>query len=120
MARKVLIFQTIVSIVSAVIFTLLAGKNSGISAALGGVSCLIPAFIFAHFAFKYAGATQNKLVVQSFSKGNKLKFFMTIILFALALKWSEIQFLPLIVTYIITVAAQWPIIIFLHRVDKLT
>ncbi len=117
LARKVLFYQTIFALVLSSLFAFFLGVNSGISAALGGITSLIPALIFAHFAFKYAGASKNKLVVQSFNRGNKLKFVMTIVLFALAMQWSEIAFLPLIVTYLLTTVAQWPLIGFLHRAN---
>ncbi|GAC12666.1 ATP synthase subunit I [Aliiglaciecola lipolytica] len=116
LARKVLFFQSIVAIVCSILFAILKGQNSGISAFYGGITCLLPALVFAHYAFRYAGARQNKLVVRSFNRGSKIKFFLTIILFSLAFKWSEIEFLALLVTYLITTMAQWPIISFLHRV----
>ncbi|MEP4890687.1 MAG: ATP synthase subunit I [Aliiglaciecola sp.] len=118
LARKVLFIQSIIAILSAIFFAIFKGQNSGISAFYGGITCLIPAFVFAFYAFRYAGATQNEMVVRSFSKGSKIKFFLTIILFSLAFKWSEVEFLPLLVTYLITMMAQWPIISFLHRVKS--
>jgi ATP synthase protein I len=91
------------------------GKIEGISALYGGLICVIPNFVFAHLAFKFAGASQNKLVVRSFNKGSKLKFFLTIILFSLAFQWNEVAIKPLMISYVVTLFTQWPTIIFIHR-----
>jgi ATP synthase protein I len=118
LARKLLFYQCLITIFFTLFFTFFFGKYAGISALYGGVICLVSALIFAFLAFRYAGASQNKLVVQSFNKGNKLKFVFTIVLFVVVYKWPNLQPLPLIISYFVTLMAQWPIIIFLTRVDR--
>ena len=117
LARKVLFFQSLIAIVLTLFFTLLSGKYSGISAIYGGLICVLPGMVFAFLAFRYAGASQNKLVVRSFNKGSNLKFIFTIVLFVVVYKLPNLQPLPLLVSYIVTLMAQWPIIIFISRVD---
>ena len=118
LASKVLFYQSIIAIVLTLFFTLYSGKYSGISALYGGLICLFPGMVFAFLAFRYAGASQNKLVVRSFNKGSKLKFIFTIVLFVMAYKWSNLQPLPLLVSYIVTLMAQWPVIILISRVSR--
>tara|TARA_R110000751_G_scaffold307898_1_gene434180 strand:+ start:76669 stop:77058 length:390 start_codon:yes stop_codon:yes gene_type:complete len=118
LAKKVLFYQSLIAVVLAFIFTFYYGKNSGISALYGGLICVLPGMIFAFLAFRYAGANQNKLVVRSFNKGSKLKFIFTIVLFVLVYKWSNLQPLPLLVSYVVTLMAQWPIIILVSRVNR--
>lgn len=118
LAKKVLFFQSIVAIVLASFFTIYYGKYEGISALYGGLICILPASVFALLFFRYAGASQNKLVVRSFNKGSKFKFIFTIVLFILVYKWQNLQPLALLITYIVTLMAQWPIIIFLNRVTR--
>ena len=118
LARKVLIIQSIIVVLFTLFFAFFYGKYSGISALYGGLICLVSGTVFAFLAFRYAGASQNQLVVRSFNKGSKLKFVFTIVMFVLVYKWPNLQPLPLIVSYIVTLMAQWPIIIFLSRVDK--
>jgi ATP synthase protein I len=118
LAKKVLFFQGIVAIVLALFFTMNSGKYYGISALYGGLICVLPAAVFALLFFRYAGASQNKLVVRSFNKGSKLKFIFTIVLFILVYKWQNLQPLALLITYVVTLMAQWPIIIFLNRVTR--
>lgn len=118
LARKVLFFQSIIAIVLTLFFTIFYGNYAGISAFYGGLICVLPGKVFALLAFRYAGARQNKLVVRSFNKGSKLKFIFTIVLFVVVYKWSNLQPLPLLISYVVTLMAQWPIIIFISRVDR--
>ena len=117
LATKVLIYQSIIAIVLTLFFTLYSGKYSGISAFYGGMICLFPGMVFAFLAFRYAGASQNKLVVRSFNKGSKLKFIFTIVLFFVVYKWPNLQPLPLLISYVVTLMAQWPVIILVSRVN---
>lgn len=117
LAKKVLFFQSLVAIVLTFFYTIFYGKYQGISAAYGGLVCIIPGAIFAILAFRYTGASRLKLVVRSFNKGSKLKFIFTIVLFMLVYRWNNLQPIALLVTYVVTLMAQWPIIIFLNRVS---
>ena len=118
LARKVLFYQSLIAMTLACMFFLYLDKYSGISALYGGLVCVIPGVVFAFLAFRYAGASQNQLVVRSFSKGSKLKFLFTIVMFVVVYKWPNLQPLPLMSSYFVTLMAQWPIIIFLSRVDR--
>jgi ATP synthase protein I len=118
LAKKILFYQSLIVIVFSLCFTVFYGKYSGISALYGGVICLVTGMVFAFLAFRYAGASQNQLVVRSFNKGSKLKFLFTIVMFVVVYKWPNLQPLPLMISYFVTLMAQWPIIIFLSRVDR--
>ncbi|MGO4892264.1 ATP synthase subunit I [Flavobacterium sp. W21_SRS_FM6] len=118
LARKVIIYQSILAIVIALFFTFYGGKNSGLSAAYGAVSVILPSMIYAYFAFRYAGARQNKLVVRSFNKGSKIKFILTIVLFVFIYRWQNVDIMALMVSFTIVLLGQWPIIILVSRVKK--
>jgi ATP synthase protein I len=118
LAIKVLIYQSITAIVLTLFFIFYFGIYSGISAFYGGLICILPGMIFAFLAFRYAGASKNKLVVRSFNKGSKLKFIFTIVLFFVVYKWPDLQPLPLLISYVVTLMAQWPIIIIVSRVNR--
>jgi ATP synthase protein I len=118
LVRGVLLCQSLIVVICTLFFTFFLGKYSGLSALYGGMICLITGAVFAFLAFRYTGASQNSLVVRSFNKGSKLKFIFTIVLFVLVYKWPSLQPLPLIISYIVTLMAQWPIIIFLSHVDR--
>ncbi|MFT4994461.1 MAG: ATP synthase protein I [Paraglaciecola sp.] len=116
LAGKVIFFQLIVAIIASTMFSVFLGINSGISAVCGALACLLPGMVFAHLAFKYAGASRNQLVVRSFNQGSKLKLLLTILIFMMAYQWTGIQAMPLLVSYVLTLLAQWPIIILVSRV----
>tara|TARA_R110000772_G_scaffold96406_19_gene195013 strand:- start:3387 stop:3776 length:390 start_codon:yes stop_codon:yes gene_type:complete len=116
LAKNIFYCQMTIIIALSAFFAVIYGQNSAISSLFGGVICLLPNVIFAYFAFRYAGASKNKLVVQQFNKGSKLKFFATILLFIVAYQWKDIQPLPLMLSYVVTLVSQWPAILFLGRV----
>lgn len=118
LATKVLFYQSLIAIVLALFFTFYSGKYAGLSAIYGGFICVITGMVFAFLAFRYAGASKNKLVVRSFNQGSKLKFIFTIILFVMLFRWPNLQPLPLLVSYVVTMMAQWVIIIFISRVNR--
>lgn len=117
LASKVLIFQTTSGLILALIYLGFFGINAAISSVYGVLICIIPGLVFARFAFKYAGASQNKLVVRSFNQGSKLKMALSIILFFLVYKWVDVMPSAMLVTYVITLLAQWPYLVFLSRVE---
>lgn len=118
LATKVLFYQSLIAIVLTLFFLLFSGKYPGISAFYGSLICLLPGMIFAFLAFRYAGASQNRQVVRSINKGSKLKFIFTIVLFVLVYKWPNLQPLPLLISYVVTLMSQWPIIILVSRVSR--
>ncbi|WP_158972813.1 ATP synthase subunit I [Paraglaciecola sp. L3A3] len=118
LAKKVLFCQSIVAVAAALLYSIFSGKYEGLSALYGGLICVLPGAVFAFLVFRYAGASQNKLVVRSFNKGSKLKFIFTIVMFVLVYQWQNLQPMALLVAYVVTLMAQWPIIIFMNRVNR--
>ena len=116
LARDILYCQIAVVLVTVSLFAIILGKYAALSAFLGGFTCILPSLIFAFFAFRYAGARNNNLVVRQFSNGAKLKFLATLVLFMVAFQWQELQVLPMLVCYVITMTAQGPIILIISRV----
>ena len=87
-------FSIIVVFTCALITYCIWGLSYAYSVLLGGAIGIIPNFIFAYKAFKYAGATSSKLVVESFFSGVKLKMAATALLFGLTFKFLVIIPLP--------------------------
>lgn len=77
------------------------------SALAGGAVSIIPSMIFAHKAFKFAGASAAKQVVDSFNKGIKIKMILTAILFVLCFKFLVLTPLVFFTTYSLTMVAPW-------------
>lgn len=82
-----LIFVLICSVATYFIW----GLSFAQSVLAGGAISIIPNFVFAHKAFKYAGARSSEKVLDSFYSGEKLKIVLTAVLFALAFKFLAIE-----------------------------
>lgn len=108
LAAKILIFQGLVGLLVAFFVFVLSGQQAGFYAIAGVAVAWLPGAVFSFFAFRYAGATKNQLVVRSFRKGSALKLLITIFLFAFIFKQFQADFLPLMIGYIATLIAQWP------------
>ena len=119
LAKRVIFLQSLLALFIAVLFLFLWEEKISIHAALsalmGGLIHILPYAIFSFFAFKFAGASKNQLVVKSFSQGLKLKLFSAIVLFAVAYKWGSLIPVVLLVSYIVVLLSQWPIIMFIHK-----
>lgn len=100
--------QILISIVIVLIFSVATyfiwGLSFAHSVLSGGAISIIPNFVFAHKAFKYAGARSSEKVIDSFYSGEKLKIVLTAVLFALAFKFLAIEPLAFFSSFCIVVA----------------
>jgi ATP synthase protein I len=106
--RKFAYQQIGISITIVLIFTLIIyfiwGVTTATSALTGGVIGVVPNIIFAYKAFKYAGASASRKVIDSFFSGVKIKMGITALLFSLAFKFLIILPLPFFGTFCIVMA----------------
>lgn len=104
--KKIAKQQLIITISLVIVIALITYSNWGLSYAIsalaGGGVAIIPNFIFAHKAFKYAGARSAQKVVDSFYGGVKLKMLTTAILFSLCFKFLELSLATFFITYFLT------------------
>lgn len=117
LAKKTLITQLCAGLLISAILAVGMNTTSGVFALIGTGVCILPSAIFAFFAFRYAGAQQNQDVVRSFRKGSALKLVLTIVLFAIVFKKTDVQVLPLFIGYIVTLIAQWPGLLYFTRTN---
>lgn len=85
---------TFISLMSSLIIYFIFGYEFAKSAFLGSLVGIIPNLFFAYKAFKYAGATASKKVIDSFFSGVKQKMIMMAVLLSLTLKFVNILPLP--------------------------
>tara|TARA_B110000881_G_scaffold149680_1_gene132714 strand:- start:124 stop:540 length:417 start_codon:yes stop_codon:yes gene_type:complete len=106
--RKIAIKQTAFSMVVVLICCLVTYMNMGLEGAfssfIGGGIAIIPNMYFAYKAFKYAGASASRKVIDSFFSGVKMKMGITALLFSLAFKFLIILPLPFFGTFCIVMA----------------
>ena len=105
-ATKLIVFQVLIVVVCAVLFTLNDDMHAGYSAFLGGAIYVLPNYVFTRLAFRYMGARQSQNVAASFARGELLKLLLTIASFVAVLSLLEVKFLPLYVTFALAIASQ--------------
>ena len=77
----------------------------------GGISIIVTAYFAGHVFSVRAGSTASK-IARAFFVGESIKMVLTAILFAVAILWLDILFLPLFLTYIATLFAYWLVLPF--------
>ena len=91
--------------VTAALAFLLDDKMAAISALVGGLINILPNAMFILITHKYGGAQSAKKIMRSFYLGEVVKILLTATLFASTFIFLPVKILPLLVTYIICVAA---------------
>ena len=106
--REFAFIQILISIVIVLACSLATyfiwGLSYAHSVLAGGAISIIPNFVFAHKAFKYAGARSSEKVLDSFYTGEKLKIVLTAVLFALAFKFLAIEPIAFFSSFCLVVA----------------
>lgn len=113
-AFKLVLLQGVIAFISAVLVFFIWGASAAQSALLGGVVAALPNFVFAVYAFRFAGARQAKQVYASFKRGSVMKFLLTIIMFALVFKFVQVVALAFFVCFILVTFVNWLAPIFFH------
>ena len=112
---KLVAFQLLLVLIIALISTVFFSAKSGYSALAGGITFLLPNFIFVYMTFAYAGARQTKLVLRGFYAGEAIKLFLTVVLFVLFLKYGALSLMAFYISFSLLVASQWLAPLFFHN-----
>ena len=114
-AFKGVLFQGVVATIAAVIVLVGWGVEAGLSAWLGGLTVVLPNFVFAAYAFRYMGASKSEQVLSSLKRGKALKFLLTVCMFVLAFKHFLLLPVPFFSAYVLIFATQWIAPIFFNH-----
>ena len=106
-AQRLIACQLSLTVLLAIIATLLSSTTAGISALLGGLVSVLPNAYFAIKLFKYHGAMAAKQIVNSFYKGEALKMILSVVLFSLVFKFFKIIPVVFFAVYIVAQMAFW-------------
>lgn len=104
---KLVGLQLLIVLLLALILTVFFSVKSGYSGLAGGITFLLPNFIFVLMAFAHAGASKSKLVVREFFAGEAIKLFLTVILFTMFLKYGALSLIPFYISFALLVISQW-------------
>lgn len=114
LAKKGILAQCILSLVLLVAVLIIQPEYT-IAVLLGALSYIIPHSFLAYWSFRYAGATKNKLVVQSFSQGLRIKLALTVIFFAVGFFYFNTHPFPLLGAYATAMVCQSTTMFYLSR-----
>jgi ATP synthase protein I len=82
------------------------------SAAIGGLISTVATTWFAVRVFAKDADAPLKQIVQAFYVGETQKLLLTALMFIVVIKWLDVSFLPLFLTYIVTLFVYWGILPF--------
>ncbi len=105
-ANKV-VFNQFVAISILALMTLTLSFNTGFSLFVGGMIGVIPALVFAHKAFQYAGARQARQVVRAFYLGEALKLVLTLVFFILVFGLTTLNPKAVLSGYGVALVTHW-------------
>jgi ATP synthase protein I len=114
---KLVRFQCLLAALLAMVSTVFFSTKSGYSALAGGITFVLPNFIFVLMAFAYAGARQSKEVVRGFYAGEAIKLFLTVLLFVVFLKYGSLSLTAFYVSFSLLVVSQWLAPFFFYNND---
>jgi ATP synthase protein I len=101
LAKRLLLIQSSVVILVATGMALAVSVDWGIAALIGGGIFVIANAVFAIFAFMFSGARAARAVTVSFYAGETLKILITVILFSVVYMYTQVELVPLKVTYLL-------------------
>ncbi len=104
---KLVAFQLLVVLIIALVSTVFFSAKSGYSALAGGITFLLPNFIFVLMTFAHAGARQTQLVLRGFYAGEAIKLFLTVLLLVVFLKYGALSLAAFYTSFALLVGSQW-------------
>ena len=99
--------QLAITLLAAMVATLIGGPHAGYSALLGGLINVVASFYMAKRVFAGGLAAGPRAWFARLWLGEIIKFGLTVALFALAIAVLKAAFLPLILAYMATYVAYW-------------
>ncbi len=106
-AALVIAAQLAVTLLAGVFALAISGFHAAWSASVGG---LISTLASLYFALRVLAPTRGaaiRSVVRTFYVGEAQKLVLTAVMFYVAIKWMDVVFLPLILTYTATLFVYW-------------
>ncbi|MCX7087230.1 MAG: ATP synthase subunit I [Methylococcales bacterium] len=103
---KILFLQLLVIAVSVAVFAMINGQLYALYALLGGMAAFIPNVYFA-LKIKRSQGQEPRQMVRSFYTGESGKLLLTAALFIIIFQLPNIQFLPLMASYVSVLSIFW-------------
>jgi ATP synthase protein I len=106
-AQRLATLQLCLALLLASVALCYSGDKAALSALLGGIVAILPNVFFARKLFQYRGARAAKQIVNNFYKGEALKIILSIILFVLVFRYTNVMPLVFFIVYITVQMMFW-------------
>jgi ATP synthase protein I len=110
--QKIFLIQFVLTLGAAGVSLVLADIKAGYSAVIGGGINILATAYFANKVFSAGPGSTARQIARAFYWGEVVKILLTGILFTGVLLWLDVAFLPLFLTYAITMMAFWLALVF--------
>ena len=110
--RKILTIQLTLTLTAMVLSFFLLDFRAAYSACVGGGISVITTAYFAYKVFSAKPGTSAQQVARTFYMAEVIKILLTAVLFIIVLLWFNVSFLPLFLTYAVTLLAYWLVLPF--------
>ena len=114
-AYKWVLFQGLITFVLTLIGFIGWGTDYALSILVGGFVVVIPNFVFASYAFRFAGAKKAKQVVASMFRGSTLKLLLTAFFTIVAFKNLDLVGSVYFLSFFIVLMTQWLVPVFFKQ-----
>ena len=110
--RRIILIQVAVAVVVALMMLLIHGITAAASSFAGGAIGFLASLVYAKKMLSAQGSDAKKILHAHYS-AEAYKLIFTILLFSLVFtQYKEVHALPLLATYIATLAVYWVALIF--------
>jgi ATP synthase protein I len=108
----IVLTQSTITLLAALAGFVLADLKAAYSAVVGGGISIIATLYFAQRVFSLRPGTPAAKIARRVYAGEAIKLVLTAALFFAVVKWLNVSFLPLFLTYAITLLAYWLVLPF--------
>lgn len=116
-AYRIVMLQLLGVLTIALVGLVIGGVVSAYSVLSGGLTYVLPNFVFVWVVFRYVGARQMNMFVTAFFFGEMLKLFISSILFVIVVKYLSVSLLSVLIGLFGAMISFWvaSIIVFSKR-----
>ena len=109
---RIICIQMTITLVGAALSMIIVDHGAAYSSVIGGAISIIATICFAVHVFSAGIGAPPATIARAFYVGEAVKISLSILLFASAILWLEVSFLPLVLTYAATLACYWLVLPF--------
>jgi ATP synthase protein I len=106
-ALRIIGIQLGLALVAALLAYAVSDLRAALSAGIGGLISAVSTAFFALRVFAAGADAPLRKVVRAFYAGEAQKLLLTAALFFAAIKWGNVAFLPLILSYSVSLLVYW-------------